>query len=451
MRNHLLPAVTRRALILGGAGAAALAAVPGVAASPSTRTGSWATAPEAAAPDSPPLAADRTVRQVVHLSLGGTAPAIRFTNVYGTAPVRLGRVWAGLRAGGPDSAAMWPATIRPVTFGGRSGAVLPAGGTLLGDPVSDLPVAAGDNLVISFHLPESDRIETLNKHSYQRNHILTGDVAAVPDPGGGVVTAGYLLLGGVSVDTPGPSSAVVAFGDSITCGAGSTVGANRRWPDLLAARIGAAGLPVGVLNAGIGGNRLLPAADVPDAAGAIGPAAVRRFAGDVLAQPGATHVITLIGVNDLGHGVGATALIAGHRRLIARARAAGVSVFGGTVLPFAGSVYDEPAHRAARNRLNQWIREGGEFDAVIDFAAAVRDPASPERLWHGYDSGDHLHPNDAGALALAAAVPLTLFQPPKRDGSPAPTRRISGTPPDRSTTVVGSVPHSPESTTASSA
>ncbi|AEV83480.1 hypothetical protein ACWT_2458 [Actinoplanes sp. SE50] len=392
-------------------------------------TGTWSTGPTEATPDTAPLPADCTVRQVVHLSLGGAAPRVHLTNRYGPERIRFGEVWIGVRAGDPDSTAMWPGTIRPVTFDGRTEGRLPAWGDLVSDPVPDLPLAPGADLVISFHLPERTRTGTLSPHSFQHGRVLTGNVAAAPAPPAGAVITRYVLLGGVSVRTAGPSSAVVAFGDSITCGTQTTLDADRRWPDLLAARVRAAGLPLGVLNAGIGGNRLLTGAEVRGAApvGALaqatpptvrrqyGPAGLRRFDPDVLDQPGVSHVITLIGVNDIGSG-GATAeaLIAGHRALLRRSRAAGLSVVGGTLLPFGGSMYDEPAHRSARLTLNRWIREGGEFDAVADFDAAVRDGADPERLAAAYDSGDHLHPNDAGMLALAGAVPLTALSPVTR-------------------------------------
>ncbi|SNR89558.1 Lysophospholipase L1 [Actinoplanes regularis] len=414
-------AASRRALILGGVGVATLVAVPGAAgqrrntAAATSWTGSWATAPT---PGTKLFTADCTVRQVVHLSLGGIEPRLRLTNEYGDEPVHLGEVWTGRRAGGPDSTAMRAGTVRPVTFDGRTGVVVPAGGNLISDPVPDLPVASGDDLVITFYLPESVRAGTLSPNSYQRNQVVPGNVAALPDGFGGAVITRYVLLGGVSVRPAVPSAAVVAFGDSITCGAGSTIGANRRWPDLLAARARTAGRPLGVLNAGIGGNRLLSGPEPPTDGGqaanyrghvTVGPSGLRRFARDVLDQPGAGHVITLLGINDVGHGAGADALIAGHRRLIGQGRAAGLTMIGGTLLPFGGSGYDTPEHRAARDALNRWIRESGEYDAVVDFEAAVCDDRFPQRLWRGYDPGDHLHPNDAGMSALAAAVPLDLF------------------------------------------
>ncbi|WP_436520197.1 SGNH/GDSL hydrolase family protein [Actinoplanes sp. HUAS TT8] len=434
MRTDFLPALgratTRRAVILGGVGAAALLAAPGNAGRPRTAraetpwTGTWATAPTPATPELTPLPADCTVRQVVHLSLGGDEPRIRITNDYSADPVIIGEVWTGIRSGGPDSTAMWPSTVRPVTFDGRTHIVVEAGVSRVSDPVPNLVLATGEDLVISLHLPQRTLTGTLTSHAYQVNHVLTGNVAGAPAPGGGVAVTRWVLIDGVSVRTVGPSSAVVAFGDSITCGANSSVGNNRRWPDLLAARVRAAGRPLGVLNAGIGGNRLLTGPDikVPGAGGAVGrtrveadlspdmgAAGLRRLDHDALSQPGVSHVITLIGVNDIGSGTGADALIGGYREMIGRSRAAGLTVIGGTILPFGGSWYDRDGHRAVRTTLNRWIRESGEFDAVVDFDAAIRDGAAPERMWAGYDCGDHLHPNDAGMLALASAVPLSLL------------------------------------------
>ncbi|WIM98951.1 SGNH/GDSL hydrolase family protein [Actinoplanes oblitus] len=425
-------ATTRRALLFGSAAAAALAATPGIAgplvparAKPRW-TGAWTTANTATPAGEPVLPAGRTVRQVVHLSLGGVQPRLTLTNEFGPTPVRLGEVAIGVRAGGPDSTAMRPATIRRVTFGGRADALLPAGGTLLSDPVPDLPLPPGTDLVIAYYLPDPTRIGTVGTHAYQLNRIVPGNTAAAPDPAGGVAGTRYLLLGGVSVRTTGHSAAVVAFGDSITCGASTTLGANHRWPDRLADRIRAAGLPLGVLNTGINGNRLVAGPDLPAPAGAggsggsaptavvdnvsIGPAGLRRLDRDALEQPGARYLITLIGINDIRHGTAAPPLIAGHRELIARARRAGFTVLGGTLLPMGGSGRDAPAYRLARGALNEWIRGSGEYDAVIDFDAAIRDGAHPERMWPGYDSGDHLHPNDAGMLALASAVPLALLR-----------------------------------------
>ncbi len=220
---------------------------------------------------------------------------------------------------------------------------------------------------------------------------------------------------------------MVALGDSITNGFETTVGANRRWPDRLAERLSARGpSELGVLNLGVAGNRLLHDPNPPAGSRAegyaafFGQSALRRFDRDVLAQPGVEHVVVLLGVNDLGHPgtsaplsetVPAEDIIAAHRQLIARAHLAGLRIYGGTITPFGGDTlgFYNATTAAARQVVNRWIRTSAEYDAVVDFDAALRDPADPERMLPSYDSGDHLHPNDAGMQALAAAVPLRLF------------------------------------------
>jgi lysophospholipase L1-like esterase len=232
----------------------------------------------------------------------------------------------------------------------------------------------------------------------------------------------------VSVAAPTRSAAVVTLGDSITDGASTRTGANHRWPDLLSDRLRAAPRLAdrGVLNVGISGNRLLhpnPDADQEreSFAAYLGHSGLRRFDRDVLAQPGARYVITLLGVNDIGQAGGRSApadeavtaqqLIDGHRQIVARGRTAGLAVYCGTILPFGGTPgYDTPGNEAKRQALNEWVRTSGECDAVVDFDVAVRDPAEPTALRAEYDSGDHLHPNDAGMAAMAAAVPLRLFR-----------------------------------------
>ncbi|MEU4429023.1 GDSL-type esterase/lipase family protein, partial [Actinoplanes sp. NPDC024001] len=213
------------------------------------------------------------------------------------------------------------------------------------------------------------------------------------------------------------AAAVAALGDSITAGVRSQENANRRWTDTLATRLRRADLDLGVLNLGISGNRLLTGFEEPtgragDSAHS-GPSGLRRLHRDALGHARVRHLITLLGVNDLGRDPGTTAddLIAGHREIIARGRAAGVRVLGGTLLPMAGAprAYDTAANQVERDRFNAWMRMAGEYDGVIDFDAAVRDPADPRRLLPAYDCGDHLHPNDAGMAALGAAVPLRLL------------------------------------------
>ncbi|MBG0561179.1 SGNH/GDSL hydrolase family protein [Actinoplanes aureus] len=428
-------ATTRRALLLGGTGTALLAATPGAAGQRApvhrtpTRVATWATAPTAVKPGKVIIVAGKTIRQVVHLSLGGDRPAVSLTNVFGAEPVRIGAARIALRRGSGGSTAIVPGTDRPLTFNGRTGAVLPAGGALTSDP-ADLIVPPGADLAISLYLPERTPIGTVSPRSFQSTVFADGDVTAATEPDVKWRVGRYLLLAGVSVRTTRSAATIAAIGDSITVGVNTQENANHRWTDLLATRLlagdGSTGFRTvtgyrpakrGVINLGISGNRLLSGFEEPTGrateAAHSGPSARRRLDRDVLAHPGVRYLITLIGVNDLGRVPGTTAddLIAGHRELVARARSAGLRIFGGTMLPFggAGRSYDKPDNRAERDRLNAWMRSAGEYDAVIDFDAAIRDPADPQRMLPAYDCGDHLHPNDAGMAALAEAVPLELF------------------------------------------
>jgi lysophospholipase L1-like esterase len=220
-------------------------------------------------------------------------------------------------------------------------------------------------------------------------------------------TGAWFLLARVEVTAPANAAAVVAFGDSITDGARSTVDTNNRWPDHLARRLAAAGRPVAVLNAGISGNRVLS-----DGAGV---SALARFDKDVLLQTGVTHVVVMEGINDIGlarnnPSPSAADIIAGHKQLIERARARGLKVYGATLTPFEGAAYYSPEGEAKRQAVNEWIRTGRAYDAVIDFDAVTRDPAAPTKFLPAYDSGDHLHPGDAGYKAMGDAVDLALFR-----------------------------------------
>ncbi|BBH70929.1 SGNH hydrolase [Actinoplanes sp. OR16] len=414
--------MSRRALLLGGAGAVVLAATPGTAGQRNarvrvpTRVGTWSAAVTAQAPKLVYSLTGQTVRQVVHTSVGGDRPQVRFSNAFGTTPVRVGAASLGLRGGTGPSTATVPGTLQKLTFAGRPDAVIPAGGTLLSD-AAPLIVPPGADLVISLYLPEKTEVGTLTPRAYQANVVADGDVTGQDDPGGEPF-ATYLFLTGVSVRARRSTSAIVAFGDSITRGAQTVESANHRWPDLLAARLRAGDADRAVLNAGISGNRLLagPFGRTGRAGSNAwsGEAGVRRFDRDVLAQPGVSHVIVLIGVNDFGTAskAGTGALIAGHRQLIARGKDAGLTMIGGTLLPFGGyrATFDTPETRAKREAFNSWVRTSGEYDGFVDFDAAVRDPDAPYRMRAAFDSGDHLHPNDAGMAALANAVPLELFE-----------------------------------------
>ena len=364
------------------------------------------------------------MRHVVHLSLGGDELRVRLSNEFGTEPLVIGEVRVARREGTGASTATVPGTDRRVTFSGHPSATVPAGAPLVSDPVP-LRVGDGGDLVVSIYLPQRTPVTTLAAFAYQENVIANGNVTASRTVTATATVTQDLFLTGVSVHRR--SGAIVALGDSITNGANTQTNANHRWPDLLAARLRAARLDRGVVNLGVSGNRLLHDPNPPAGSDAVGYAAyfgqsaLRRFDRDVLAQPGARYLVVLIGVNDLGHPgttapasevVSAADLIAGHRQLIARAHQAGLRAYGATILPFQGDTFGfySPENERKRQELNAWIRRGREYDGVIDFDAVMRDPAQPLRLNPAYDSGDHLHPNDAGMAAMAAAVPLRFFR-----------------------------------------
>jgi lysophospholipase L1-like esterase len=389
--------------------------------------GTWAAAPATVPPASVPTFEDQTIRQVVRVSVGGDMLRVRLSNEFGTRPLVIGaaRVARGVPGALEQTGEqITEGTDRALTFGGRAAVTVPPGAPLLSDPV-ELSVPPRSDLVVSLYLPERTEGRTIHASAFQRNAVAAGNVAGDLKVAPTSTIEQWFFLTGVCVRAGRPGGAsVVAFGDSITDGASTTVGANLRWPDVLAARLAGR---LGVLNAGISGNRLLhdpnppPGSEAEGYAAFFGESGLRRFDRDVGAQPGVGYVIVLIGVNDIGHPgaaappdeeVSADDVIAGHRQLIARARARGLKVFGGTILPFRDDAFGmfTPEREAARQAVNAWIRKGGEYDAVIDFDAALRDPAAPDRLLPAYDSGDHLHPNDAGAAALAHAVPLRLFR-----------------------------------------
>ncbi len=424
-----------RRLVAVLTGALLLAAAPATSAEPAHRgpdsapwTGTWASAPTETPASVTAEFEDETIRQTVRTSIGGDRVRIRLSNEFGSGPLAIGEARVARPAHGGPSSRIDPRTDRPLTFGGRTSVTVPAGAPMLSDPVS-LKVPAGTDLVVSIHLPRSTRGSTLHSMALQRNYVAAGNVTgrAAIEPTATIDR--WYFLTGVSVSTARPSSAVVTLGDSITDGADTDVDANHRWPDFLSGRLRAPGGPgaVGVLNQGISGNRLLhdpnpPAgSDAENFAAHFGQSALRRFDRDVASQPGAEHLIVLLGVNDIGQPgtvapeserVTAADLIDAHRQIIARAHDRGLKAYGGTVLPFKGDTlgFYSPENEAARQALNHWIRTGGEYDAVIDFDRALRDPSDPQRLLARYDSGDHLHPNDAGAEALAQAVPLRLLR-----------------------------------------
>ncbi|MGP4046100.1 SGNH/GDSL hydrolase family protein [Streptomyces sp. 2A115] len=441
-----LSALLAGVLLLGGASltpaaSAAPASAPSAApaASSAAWTGTWATAPTTVPRTDTTTFENQTIRQIVRTSIAGSALRVRLSNEFGKQALKLGDVHVARRAAGTADASIEPGTDRRLTFGGKSSVSIPAGAPALSDPVT-LRVPARSDLVVSLHLPERTPGSTVNSFASQRNYVAAGNVTGETRIEPTSVTERWYFLTGVSVrataDRPsetgrsetGNASAVVALGDSIT--AGSTVDTNHRWTDYLTQRLQGPGgprHPVGVLNKGISGNRLLhdpnpPAGNPAEAYAAyFGESGLKRFDRDVAAQPGARHLLVLIGVNDLGHPgtiaplsekVTGQDLIDGHRQLIARAHERGLRIYGGTITPFKNDTFgfSTPENEAARQTFNHWLRTSGEYDGVVDFDAALRDPAEPDQLLAAYDSGDHLHPNDAGREAMARAVPLRFFK-----------------------------------------
>lgn len=358
---------------------------------------------------------DTTIRQVVRLTIGGPAVRVRFSNRFGGRPLRITAANVAL-ATGPAAASIRAGSDRALTFGGKRAVEIPAGADYWSDPVA-LPVTALADLAISTCFADLPQQQTGHPGARTRSWIARGDRLSDAAFADATPVERWFQIAGVEVDAAPAARAIVALGDSITDGYGVKDGRNLRWTDGLARRLVAnrATRDVAVLNHGIGGNCLLVEC--------LGPNALSRFDSDVLSQPGARYLILLEGVNDLGglarekpasaeeRRAHVDRMIAGYAQVVARARAKGLKVIGGTVMPFMGNNYYHPdaAAEASRQAVNAWIRTSGNFDAVIDFDRIVRDPAQPDRLLPAYDSGDHLHPSMAGYQAMADAVPLALF------------------------------------------
>jgi len=374
---------------------------------------SVADSPSPVGPTSRPVFAsgNHTLRQVVHISVGGTTLRVILSNTFGTMPLRIDAAHLAIRA---KDAAFVPGSGRPLTFGGRPTTTIPSGAIMVSDPVN-LEVSAFADLVIDVYLPDDQTKTTspITNHSgaRQTNYESTpGNYAGATDfPVAKAITS-WFFLSGVEVMAERSVGTIVAFGDSITDGAASTVDANNRWPDYLARRLAAAGVSgFSVINAGIGGNRVM-------SEGGIGSTALARFDRDVLTRSGVTHVIVLEGINDIGRNRSLTVdeLIGAHRQLVERAHARGITIIGGTLTPFEGTTiadYWTSNGETMRQAFNQWLRTSGVYDAVIDFEAAVRNPKQPTQMLAEYDSGDRLHPSDAGYQAMARAIDLNVFKP----------------------------------------
>ncbi len=411
--------------------AALASCLPGIALAaptpaPDHWVGTWATASldraNTSRPDEPPStaaafgSADMTLRQIVHVSLGGPLVRIELSNEFGTEPLTVGAVHLALAAAKGDISLL---SANALTFSGRPSITLPAGAVVVSDPVA-LTVPADTDLAISLFLP-AQAISHITSHdtAEQTNYMAPGNVVGSRSlPSGAQTFTHWYFLKSVDVQVPAADASIVALGDSITDGIASTADTNQRWPDLLARRLhrnkSTAGL--GVLNVGLSANRVLHTG--------AGPSALARFDTDVLAQAGVRYLIVLEAINDIGQAtnpthpsdlVSADDLIAGLTQLAERAHLHNIQVFGATLTPYAGAGYMSPAGEQMRQAVNSFIRTSKVFDGVLDFDRATQDKANPTAFNPAYDHGDHLHPNDAGMKAMADSIDLKLFELHKKE------------------------------------
>ena len=370
--------------------------------------GSWSTAPMTPSLDEQRDFCNVTLREIAHLSIGGSRIRVRLTNEFGSTPLIVSGVHLALSSGGSR---IQPGTDRALTFNGEPMVRIPAGSIELSDPV-DLNVPPLSDVAVSIYLPSQYiRDATYHDEAEQVNYLVVGNTVASTDFAAASELESWYFLDGIDVVAgDNKARAIVVLGESITDGAYSGVNQNRRWTDVLARRLqtekGTADL--GVLNEGIGGNRILNDGS--------GPNALSRFDRDVLSQSGAGFLIILAGSNDIGHlikhpvaEINAEQLEGALVQMIDRAHAAGIKVLGATMLPFEGAGYYSEKGEEIRETVNQWIRTRGKFDGVIDFDKIMQDPEKPKRILPQYDHGDHLHPNDLGYKAMGDAVNLKLF------------------------------------------
>jgi lysophospholipase L1-like esterase len=401
--------------------------------------GTWATAevgrpqtpPPVAAPAPPPQGQpaaapsppapflhfnNQTLRQIVRTSLGGSRARVVLSNAFGTAPLTIGAAHIAPR---DRESTIASASSRALTFSGRPTITIPSGAMVYSDPV-DLAIPALGDVAVDVYLPGNTNTPspvTMHNGARQTSYISqTGNhvgAAAFPVV---ATTQSWFVLTRLEVMAPEPVGAIVAYGDSITDGAGSTADANKRWPNRLAERLMAepGAVKMGVLNAGIGGNRVLGEGNFN-----AGVNALARFDRDALSQSGVTHIIVLEGINDISNArqnptPTAEDIIAIHKQMIERARSKGVKIYGATLTPNEGCGCFTKEGEAKRQAINEWIRTGKAYDGVIDFDAITRDPAQPGKFLAAYDSGDHLHPSDAGYQAMGDGIDLALFRPASR-------------------------------------
>jgi len=349
---------------------------------------------------------DQTVRMIVHTSIGGSKLRIKLASPFGSTPVKIGTAHVALRSKESEIVA---ASDRPLSFNGKPGCTLGPGMVILSDPVNLTAPGQGD-LAVSLYLPGETGPPASHNGLHTAYVSKEGDVtgaASIPDA---TPASSYYWLSAVDVLADSKAAVIVTLGDSITEGARSTPDTDRMWPAVLASRL--AGnkktAEIAVANMGIGGNRVLR-----DGAGA---SALARLDRDVISQSGVKWLMLLEGINDIGREVATPAeattaeeLIAAYRQIIERAHTHGIKVIGCTLTPYGGAGYQRDTGEAVRSAVNEFIRTGRAFDAVVDFEAATRDPQNPKKLRAEFDHGDHLHPNDAGYQAMADAVDLGIF------------------------------------------
>ncbi|HLY65986.1 MAG TPA: GDSL-type esterase/lipase family protein [Chloroflexota bacterium] len=373
--------------------------------------GTWTAAPVAA---EGVVLSNQTLRMIAHVSIGGQRVQVRLSNAYGARRLTIGSAHLSLRS---HDAAIAAGSDRALTFNGSEATEIAAGALVVSDPV-ELDVPPLSDVAVSIYLPD-DVPETFQVTGHGNVHQTSyispaGNFAGATEMPVKETTSSCLILSGIDVLAPPEAGGIVALGDSLTDANISKLDANNRWPDELARRLAArpGGRTLGIMNQGIGGNRI-----VHDGRGDSGQ---RRFDRDVLAQPGVTHVVVLLGINDVRNRqqkpeevVTAEQMIAGLQQMAVRAHARGLKIYGGTLLTFEHETFNpgfySPEGEAKRQAVNAWIRESGAFDAVIDFEAALRDPSHPTRMLPIYDCGDHLHPSDAGYLHMGDSIDLALF------------------------------------------
>jgi lysophospholipase L1-like esterase len=354
---------------------------------------------------------NQTLRQIVHTSIGGSRVRVVLSNAYGTVPLTVGAAQIALRG---TASAVQQGSGRPLTFSGKPTFTIPPAAIAYSDPVN-LVIPQMADVAIDLYLPGSTNIAaplTMHTGAFQTSYVSeTGNHVGAATLPVVATTANWFVLYRLEVLTSDAVAGLVTYGDSITDGTRSTPDTNSRWPDQFVRRMLTQPNPlrIGVMNAGIAGNRVLS-----EGAFQAGINALARFEHNVLAQPGVTHVIFMEGINDIGAALQnptptAEDIIAGHKQIIERAHTRGLKIYGGTLTPFYGAAYYSEVGEQKRLAVNEWIRTGRAYDGVIDFDRATRDPGDPKKLLAAYDSCDHLHPNDAGYKAMADAIDPALF------------------------------------------